>query len=194
MYRLFIMILCVAVLAMGCNKNKQDVADGSDGVGTMPTPDKTEMASGDLRDILLALKRIHFAFDSSELTEEAREALAEAAVRLMVNDVRLYVDGHSDARGTTEYNMSLGERRARKVVDYLHRAGVEKVRLTIVSFGEEKPLEEGLSDEAHALNRRVDFRMMRGTIEFVLETGVPVTDEGQPIEVETATSETTPAS
>lgn len=190
MKRVFLFLFCSALIAAGCNKNKQDVAN-ADEVTPPATeeavvatkPSSTEVAKGEMRELLLALKRVHFPFDSSTLVPESRRALDEAAEKLRNNrSVELWVDGHTDARGTTEYNMSLSERRARTVMEYLQNSGVEKPRLSVVSFGEEKPLVEKTGDEANALNRRVEFRLMRGDVQLVLEEGPLLDDEGQTID------------
>ena len=191
------------LLAAGCNKNAQGSAtalaqtDGYDGqgagdgagsggddasLGGRSAGDGKEYATGDMRDLLLTLKRVHFALDGATLTDDAKTALTDAAAQLQdYPEVSLYVDGHTDNRGTGEYNMSLGERRSRTVVKYLTDLGVSASRLNVVSFGEELPLEPGSSEHALARNRRVDFRLMRGDIELVLEDGDLVDDEGKPI-------------
>lgn len=151
--------------------------------GTGDGAEKTAPAEGELREVLIILRRVHFPFDSDELTEDARAALAEAGPKLARHpDVRLYVDGHADQRGTEEYNVALGERRARVVADYLTRMGVGNEQLHVVSFGEGRPLVDQESDEAMAKNRRVDFRLMRGDVRLVVEEGPLVDDRGQPLE------------
>lgn len=137
----------------------------------------TEVAEGDLRDAMLALQRVHFGFDSAELTPASREALTEAAQKLANHaNVHLYVEGHADAAGETEYNMTLGEKRAKAVSAYLEKLGVVAERLHIVSYGEEVPLKQGATKDAMAANRRVDFKLMRGEIELVLEDSAPIVD------------------
>lgn len=141
--------------------------------------EKVVKAEGDMKDILLALERVHFALDSDTLTEPSREALAEAGAKLVKHpDVELHVEGHSDPRGTSEYNIALAERRARAVTEYLTRLGVTENRLHPVSYGEERPLAEGSDQRSYALNRRVDFRLMKGNVRFVLEAGTPLDDSG----------------
>ena len=133
---------------------------------------KVVEAKGDMREILLALERVHFAFDSDELTKSSRDALDEAATKLSENpQVALFVEGHTDERGTAEYNIALAERRAKVVTTYLQRLGVDKNRLHPKTYGEEKPLAQGNDMKAHALNRRVDFRLMKGNVRFVLKKG-----------------------
>jgi peptidoglycan-associated lipoprotein len=195
MKKLILFVTAVVFLFCGCKKGKQDVANAGDadavasrgnsdnGLDNAPKPEDTQVATGDLKDLLLALRRVHFSFDAAILTDSGKKALDEAAEKLQaLPKVELYVDGHTDDRGTTEYNMSLGERRAQTVVSYLKNLGIEPERLNIVSFGEESPLASGSSEVAQAKNRRVDFRIMRGDIEFVLEEGELVDDEGKPLE------------
>ena len=189
MKKTIFVLICAALMAAGCKKGAQDVNAGNSGMDTYDPNGpgdnggtgadsetrRTEVATGQMRDLLLALTRVHFAFDSSDLTSDARDALAEAAQSLQeLSDVELYVDGHTDEAGTTEYNMSLGERRSSAVVNYLSSLGVAKSRLHIVSFGEEKPLADGAGEMANAKNRRVDYRLLKGNVEFVLEEGTPV--------------------
>lgn len=194
-----VMIAMMAAFgANGCKKDQQpantadDVAPTvSDGDSQAPATEtsKTEVATGDMRDLLLALKRVHFAFDSSTLNGEAKNALDEASAKLKAHpEVALFVDGHTDAQGTTEYNMSLGDRRADSVVSYLTHAGVESNRLTKVSFGEESPLVSGGGAEANAENRRVEYRLMRGEVELVLEDTTPVVGGPSLDSAETAAS------
>jgi peptidoglycan-associated lipoprotein len=135
-----------------------------------------------MRELLLALQRVHFSFDAASLTTQARDALDEASIKLKAHpEVSLFVDGHTDNRGTTEYNLSLGEKRAQAVVRYLEDLGVETQRLRHISFGEEVLLNYSNDVLAHAQNRRVDFRVMKGDIQFVLEEGVLLDDKGRPL-------------
>lgn len=147
---------------------------------------KVVKAEGEMKEILLALQRVHFALDSDTLTPESREALNEAGPKLAKHpDVELHVEGHADPRGTSEYNIALAERRARTVTKYLTRLGVADNQLHPVSYGEERPLVKGTNPNAYAINRRVDFRLMKGDIRFVLEEGTPLSDEGDAINAKT---------
>ena len=135
-----------------------------------------------MEELLLSLKRVHFPFDSSTLSPSGREALKDVANKLKAHpEVDLYVDGHTDKRGTTEYNLSLGDRRAQAVVDYLERLGVAGSRLRRVSFGEEDPLVTGAGQIVYAKNRRVGFRLMHGDVELILKQGTLLDDSGNPI-------------
>lgn len=105
------------------------------------------------------LEDVFFAFDSSRLTYEMREVLARDARVLLDNPgVHVILEGHCDERGTNEYNLALGERRARSVRDYLAQSGVAVERMRIVSYGEEQPFALGHDEAAWAQNRRVHFR------------------------------------
>ena len=103
-------------------------------------------------------KMIHFEFDKSELTKQAREILKQKAEWLENNPGEdVLIEGHCDERGTTEYNLALGERRAKAARDFLINMGISSSRLSYVSFGEEKPLDPAGNPEAWAKNRRAEF-------------------------------------
>ncbi len=103
-------------------------------------------------------QHIHFAFDSSELTDTAKALLREKADWLKANaDLRVVIEGHCDERGTTEYNLALGERRANAARQYLQDLGVGAFRMTTVSYGEERPLDPGQNETAYSKNRRAQF-------------------------------------
>ena len=98
---------------------------------------------------------IYFAFDNSTIAGDYEEMLAAHAAYLVKNvDMKVTIEGHADERGTPEYNIALGERRAQAVANYLQALGVQADQISIVSYGEEKPLLLGQSDEVYAKNRR----------------------------------------
>jgi peptidoglycan-associated lipoprotein len=104
------------------------------------------------------LKDIYFDFDSSELRTDTREALTANAEWLKQNaSVRVEIEGHSDDRGTNEYNMALGAKRAQVMRDYLITLGVPANRLSTISFGEEVPVCTEQTDECWGKNRRGRF-------------------------------------
>jgi len=101
---------------------------------------------------------IHFAFDSSELTEQAMQILNSNAEYLNQNQkLRVTVEGHCDERGPNAYNMTLGERRAKSVKDFLVAMGVSDDRLKTVSYGEERPILTGRDEVSWAKNRRAQL-------------------------------------
>ncbi|WP_321404401.1 peptidoglycan-associated lipoprotein Pal [Maridesulfovibrio sp.] len=103
---------------------------------------------------------VHFDFDSFEIKQEYRPLLQQKAELLKKFDnVTLIIEGYCDERGTEEYNLALGERRARAAYEFLILLGVGPERLSIVSFGEEDPLDPGHNETAWAKNRRAQFRL-----------------------------------
>ncbi|MBI5445558.1 MAG: peptidoglycan-associated lipoprotein Pal [Deltaproteobacteria bacterium] len=104
------------------------------------------------------LARIHFDFDKAVLGKEAQETLKRNAKYLSDRQgVRIRIEGHCDERGTTEYNLALGERRAKAAQQYLMDLGIDPNRMTVVSYGKEQPLDPGHTEEAWAKNRRAEF-------------------------------------
>jgi len=104
------------------------------------------------------LQMIHFEFDKSRITEEARVILQKNAEIIKANPgVIIQIEGHCDERGTNEYNLALGLRRARATRDYLISLGVDPNRLVTISYGEERPLDPGHNEVAWAKNRRAQF-------------------------------------
>ena len=108
------------------------------------------------------LADIRFEYDSATLTDEARATLEKHALWLQGRrDVRVTVEGHCDERGTVDYNLALGEQRARAARDYLVSLGIAADRLRVVSFGKERPLDAGHDEAAWAKNRRAHFAVSR---------------------------------
>ena len=104
------------------------------------------------------LADIHFELDSAALSDEARATLEKHAAWLQSQrSAHVTIEGHCDERGTVEYNLALGEQRARATRDYLVSLGVAQNRLSIVSFGKERPLATGNDEAAWAQNRRAHF-------------------------------------
>lgn len=101
---------------------------------------------------------IHFAFDKSVLTSTAQEILKKKAEWLKDNpDNTVVIEGHCDERGTTEYNIALGERRALAAKVFLTDLGIDSSRLSTISYGEERPVDPSHNEEAWAKNRRAHF-------------------------------------
>ena len=101
------------------------------------------------------LKDIHFNFDKYDILPGDAAILKEnAALLKKFSNVKVQIEGHCDERGTSEYNLALGERRANKTKDYLVSLGISAARISTISYGKEKPLDPGHSEEAWAKNRR----------------------------------------
>jgi peptidoglycan-associated lipoprotein len=106
----------------------------------------------------LAKRRVYFEFDSADITPESR-TIIEAHSRYLVSNARLNVvlEGHADERGTREYNLALGERRAHAVSRAMQALGVAGNRIQSVSYGEERPVALEQDESAWAQNRRVEI-------------------------------------
>lgn len=111
--------------------------------------------SGDL----LGERRVYFDFDSSSLDSESRAIVKAHAAHLVANPrLSLKLEGHCDERGTREYNLALGERRAQAVARLMQALGVANNRIDTVSYGEEKPVASGHNEAAWRQNRRVEIK------------------------------------
>ena len=142
-------VLLVALLVIGlaaCSCRTRKVGPGGDNIG---------MAGEDS-----ILKDVNYSFDSYALDNKAKDVLAGNAEWLKANpDRKFQVEGHCDERGTNEYNMALGNNRARAAADYLRSLGIDPSRMTSVSYGEELPVDPRHNEEAWAKNRRAHFKL-----------------------------------
>jgi peptidoglycan-associated lipoprotein len=100
----------------------------------------------------------YFDFDQSTLRPETRAALDAQIARLKASNVAVRLEGHADERGTREYNMALGERRANAVANYMSLNGVARGRIETVSYGEERPVDSASNEGAWSQNRRVELK------------------------------------
>jgi peptidoglycan-associated lipoprotein len=108
------------------------------------------------------LEDIHFAFDDYSLTDTAKAILDKNAAWMKNNpDSKVLIEGNCDERGTIEYNLALGERRANSAKKYLVNLGVKESQLSTISYGKEKPLDPGHNEEAWAKNRRDHFAIAK---------------------------------
>lgn len=146
MFRKIGLALVALVALAGC---KSGMDGDSFGYGDGPVSAKQ-------RDLVVnAGDRVFFAFDSSSLDEQAKVTLRKQAEWLVKNsDAVAVIAGHCDIRGTREYNLALGERRAEAVRKFLVANGISENRLSTVSYGKERPSVDGNTAEAHAQNRR----------------------------------------
>ena len=122
-----------------------------------PEPAKSEpemVASFNISDLV----DVFYAFDRSELTSDSRDTLAkDAKVLKLAANVKIVIEGHCDERGTNEYNLGLGERRANAAKDYLVSLGISASRIKTISYGEERPLCTENSESCWWQNRRDEF-------------------------------------
>ncbi|EFL49836.1 peptidoglycan-associated lipoprotein [Solidesulfovibrio fructosivorans JJ]] len=160
---LAVLVLMLSLTGFGCAKKAGGPGDGS---GTSwedqekarleqerALREKMGQAANELAQM------IHFAFDSSNLTAESRQILTrKAEIMRQYPQIKVIVEGNCDQRGTAEYNLALGERRAQAAAQYLSNLGIPADRLSTVSYGKERPLDPGHSEAAYAKNRRDEFR------------------------------------
>jgi peptidoglycan-associated lipoprotein len=132
--------------------NQDSVASGS--VASLPDP--TGPRPGSQEDLVTNVgDRVFFEFDSYQLAGDARATLEKQSQWLQQNaDVEVWIEGHADERGTREYNLALGERRASAIRDYLVALGVDQSRMKTRSFGKERPVDPSSTSEAWSRNRR----------------------------------------
>ena len=156
------MLLALSMALTGCGSSSKKA--GEDANASMQTEDM----GADLANIQLnadsdsgkagPLKTVYFAFNSSTLSYDTREALNNNAEFLKANpSVKVEIEGHADERGSVQYNLALGERRAKAVRDYLVAMGIEGSRMTTISFGKERPIAFGHDESAWSQNRRANF-------------------------------------
>ena len=155
-----------ALLAVaGCAKKKPAELPPPPPSSTMPAPESSgppagvgnTVVPGSRADFLqqVGTDTIHFAFDSSSIDPEAQGILTSQARWLTQHpNVAVTIEGHCDERGTREYNLALGERRANAAKDFLVAQGVSPGRISTISYGKERPIALGSNEEAWAQNRR----------------------------------------
>ena len=149
-------------ITTGCASKKK--AGEGEGVGdvsadsSIATKDMSFDPMGSDSGNINGLQTINFEYDQAQLTTATRKILASNADWIKANtNATVQVEGHCDSRGSVEYNLALGERRAKAVKNYLVSLGVEANRLTIISYGKEKPIASGDGEDAFSKNRRANF-------------------------------------
>ncbi len=162
MIRYIAMALFVGAMAfnVGCASKKKEVGVGDvEADPSIATRDMSFDPMGSDSGEIEGLSTVNFGFDNSSLSTEARRLLAQNAEWMRANpQVTVQIEGHCDDRGSIEYNLALGERRAQSAKNYLVSLGVPDNRLTIISYGKERPLVAQAQNEAdHSRNRRANF-------------------------------------
>lgn len=168
------LIVAMVTLVAACATTQEDMAtDGAQdvqpprveprdtrGADAMGAPDDGRFVGSPLDDpsSLLSKRVIYFDFDRAEIKQEFRDIIRAHAAYLTANPrTRIVLEGHTDERGTREYNMGLGERRANSVRSVLTLQGVSSGQIETVSYGEERPVALGHDEESWRLNRRVEI-------------------------------------
>ncbi len=153
-------LLAALLLAAGCTEPaKQDTTVDTGGQTTAPTDSGTagpSIVPGSQEDLVVNVgDRVFFDFDKSDLRPDAIETLNRQASWMKTNaSVMVNVEGHADERGTREYNLALGDRRASSAKQYLQSMGVAGSRMETISYGKERPAVLGSNEAAWAQNRR----------------------------------------
>lgn len=149
---LFTLAACSSTDDAGANANGQGADSTTGTAGSGLSADEQD------RQKFEALRQdntIYFGFDKDDIQGQYADLLqAHANYLRQHNNVKVLVEGHTDERGTPEYNIALGERRAKAVAKYLQNLGVDASQLSVVSYGEEKPADPGHTEESFAKNRR----------------------------------------
>jgi peptidoglycan-associated lipoprotein len=147
--RSLIMSIGMAGLLAGCQQPEAATPPGSG-------PETSSLASDRAcADIAAAADRVFFEYDSAELRPDARSTLEALATRMQKQpQCQFVIEGHCDERGTREYNLALGEKRASVAMRYLAALGVDPTRMQTVSYGKERPAVTGSGEEVWAQNRR----------------------------------------
>ena len=158
-------LVLVAVLA-GCSKKKEvaepappppptTASEPAPAPAPAPTTTEPEQPNKTVQD---QLADAFFDYDSAELSSSAQSTLdADGKVLNDNASTSVTIEGHCDERGTVEYNLALGDRRAAAAKDYLVRFGIAANRISVVSYGEERPFASGADESAYAQNRRAHF-------------------------------------
>ena len=151
--------LFLVAFLVGCKK--QPVAATTEPVATL-APAPVTIPAAQIQQLQENFSRVHFAFDSAELTAEGKAALsANAAILARHPSLMIEVQGHADERGSTDYNLALGQRRAEQVRQHLLAQGIASWRIAVISYGEERPLDFAEGEVAWSQNRRAEFRILR---------------------------------
>jgi len=162
----FLSIVAAGLLVAACSTDQENASQSGGAGSTVPAanqPSTSSASSGAVtaapgsREEFVAEvgDRVFFGFDKYDLTPEARTTLERQAFWLRkYPSATVTIEGHCDERGTREYNLALGERRASAAKDYLIALGVDAGRLSTISYGKERPVAFGSNDEAWAQNRR----------------------------------------
>ena len=154
--KLLLLVATGFFLASCAATNTQQGGDVDAASSSTSSGSDSSITAGTQEDLIVNVgDRVFFEFDSSELTVDAQATLdAQAAWLMQYSDTNITIEGHADERGTREYNLALGERRANAAKDYLMTYGISSDRITVLSYGKERPVDSGSNPLAWSKNRR----------------------------------------
>ena len=159
----FLSVIFAAIFLASCAGNEEVKGDDANNAATtspvtqvapVEQPEQVDQTAEMLKNMV---KVYYFDFDQSTLTDQTRADLDNAAAVLKAANIAFRLEGHADERGTPEYNLALGERRAQAVASYLNSQGVDTSKAEIISYGEERPVMTGSDEASWAKNRRVEL-------------------------------------
>jgi peptidoglycan-associated lipoprotein len=163
-YLVLLSLLSFALLVSGCGKKPAMESEGkppvTDNTGGGNQGGDGNKGGGDEVSTTnpLDFVTIYFDFDKYNLRDDAKQGLKNNfEVMKERQDAKIQIEGHCDERGTVEYNLALGEKRARAAMEYLASLGISRDRMSVISYGKERPAMMGSSEEAWAKNRRAEF-------------------------------------
>ena len=154
------LVLGLSFSSVSCSK-KTTTDESAENSSSGPTGNEL---SGDLSDSdsgkAMGLQTVYYAYDSNALDAKSKAVLNENATILKNNNsVKIQIEGHCDERGGIQYNIALGERRATSAKAFLLDKGIPADRITIISYGKEKPMDQGHDETSWSKNRRANFRI-----------------------------------
>jgi peptidoglycan-associated lipoprotein len=154
--KLLLLVVTGFFLASCAATNTQQGGDVDAASSSTSSGSDSSITAGTQEDLIVNVgDRVFFEFDSSELTVDAQATLdAQAAWLMQYPDTNITIEGHADERGTREYNLALGDKRAFAVYSYLAQAGVDTNRMEYISWGKERPEVVGSDETAYSQNRR----------------------------------------
>ncbi len=162
------LLVCSLALFAACSstnsvEDDEQISGGESDTGSTAQPSGVEQTPALTAEEIAAQEALrttifYFDFDVAEFKADDRDTLSYHARNLAANpDRRIRLEGHADERGTREYNLALGERRANGILNYLIVNGASRAQVEVVSYGEERPAESGQSEQAYSMNRRVEI-------------------------------------
>ena len=154
--KLLLLVVTGFFLASCAATNTQQGGDVDAASSSTSSGSDSSITAGTQEDLIVNVgDRVFFEFDSSELTVDAQSTLdAQAAWLMQYPDTNITIEGHADERGTREYNLALGDKRAFAVYSYLAQAGIDTNRMEYISWGKERPEVVGSDETAYSQNRR----------------------------------------
>ncbi len=154
-------LVVTLVVAMGAGFGCAKKQTGADVAPAAPVEDNSAAAAIERAAQAISDGVVYFDFDKSDIKAESRDMLRQKAELMKAYpSIRVRIEGNCDARGTQEYNLALGERRARAAYEYLVMLGVNPDQMEMISFGKERPAVEGTGPAVWSKNRRDDFRVI----------------------------------